>query len=123
MRENYSSAPFGASFLRLSSHGLCRGLHSCAASRLKTEVLLHQDSTNLPRCLVLTHTPEPFRRLYAALRRASRNLSSHVTQVCTFRFPHVIVEGHGNFWGAQAESYQARIPRVGSAAGTAGSGI
>ena len=66
MRENSSYAPLGLADFPLRTHGLRRGLHSYAASRLKPGAEFH----GVAETLVLTHTLKArvgFQRANAAI--------------------------------------------------------
>jgi hypothetical protein len=71
VRENSSYVPSGLANFPLSTHGLRRGLHSCAASRLNLGPSSHGSAENL----VLTPTLEVAR----AIKTKSR--STYTTPV------------------------------------------
>ncbi|MGA2859356.1 MAG: GtrA family protein [Candidatus Sulfotelmatobacter sp.] len=68
-RENSSSAPSGLGHFPLSTHGLRRGLHSHAASRLKASIHRVVETLDLTHTLKRCATPNPWRSSLARLAR------------------------------------------------------
>ncbi len=65
-RQKFSFAPSGLAHFPRFTHGLRRGLHSCAAARLKRATVFHREGESL----VFTHTlaPASFAALAAGLK-------------------------------------------------------
>jgi hypothetical protein len=71
VRENYSFAPSGAYPFSTSIHGLRRGLHSCAASRLEIDAMYHfgfQDPVPTHTLKALRHPKSVGRGVLGRLR-------------------------------------------------------